>query len=282
MINLFIDFDGTVADSTGAMADFYNEHCHHLVGFTPADGDDIRTWDGYDQMPLLKDAGYESEDIFTSKFFFDNVRLKKDAVRAIQSLQDSGLYNIYFVSIGEPRNIAMKTKFLARNFPFISNHIMLTQVGNMIMDKSIVDMDNGIFIDDNEDCLFSSNADYKLLFSDNGICEWNENWLDMKLDYFTNWDFIASTPTLLYELHNEIKENYNMEKMTISEIINEKLRLEKDLDDLRNKLANELVEHGRESERKVAENLAFAFKVRLEIIDRVFNKIKINLEDYND
>jgi len=45
-----------------------------------------------------------------------------------------------------------------------------------VMDKSSVDMSNGIFIDDVEDNLFSSNAKLKVLYENIPNADWNSKW----------------------------------------------------------------------------------------------------------
>lgn len=179
-MNIFIDFDGVVADTTGALADYYNEYHHTHEDFIEADGDKIEVWDAHDQMPLMNG---DIEHIFESDYFWDNVRIKPHAEEIIELL--SKHHDVYFVSIGSSKNISKKTKFLHKHFPFVHNHIMLAMNGNMSMNKSIVNMEGGMIIDDHISNLTSSNARFKVLFKDLGDKEWN------KYDVRTTPDLVA-------------------------------------------------------------------------------------------
>lgn len=169
-MRIFVDVDGTVLDTTGALADYYNEHYHTEEGFIEADGDLIEVWDAHDQMPLMNGA---IEHIFESDFFWDNVRIKEGAVDIIRGWVEDG-EEVYFLSIGSSTNIAKKTEFLKKHFPFVHRHIMLVQNKFMKMDKSIVDMAGAMIIDDHVSNLLTCNAEYKVLFKDLGDKEWNK------------------------------------------------------------------------------------------------------------
>lgn len=179
-MKIFVDVDGVVIDTTGALADYYNEHYHSEEDFTEADGDKIEVWDAHDQLPLMNG---EIEHIFESDYFWDNVRIKPNAQLVLEYL--STKHDVYFVSIGSSINIGKKTKFLRKHFPFVHNHIMLAMNGDMSMDKSVVNMEGGMIIDDHMSNLNSSNARFKVLFKDLGEKEWN------KYDVSTTPDIIT-------------------------------------------------------------------------------------------
>lgn len=169
-MKIFLDCDGCVIDTTGALADYYNEHYHTEEWFIEADGDRISKWNAIDEMPLMNG---KIEHIFESDFFWENVRLKKGAQQTIKHFVDDA-NEVYFLSIGSSTNIAKKTKFLKEHFPFVHRHIMLVQNKFLKMDKSIIDMSGGILIDDHINNLLTCNAEHKILFKDLGEKEWNQ------------------------------------------------------------------------------------------------------------
>jgi 5'(3')-deoxyribonucleotidase len=79
-------------------------------------------------------------------------------------------YNIIICSIGTNMNLSRKAKWINQYLPFIKNCILINN-GNSLMDKSIVNMKDGILIDDVGSNLISSNAKYKICFGK--IFPWN-------------------------------------------------------------------------------------------------------------
>ena len=158
-IKLFVDFDNTIVDSTKAICDMYNNHFKDKEGFVLANPTKCMEWDFSDVCTL---ANKETlEEYFNTKEFFKNLNIFYFARRTIKTLSD--YCDIYIVSIGDFKNLSYKSEFIERELPFIKNLILIRNE-NCNMDKSIVDMSDGILIDDNPHNLISSNAKNKILF----------------------------------------------------------------------------------------------------------------------
>lgn len=159
--NLFLDFDGTIVDSVAAYCKTYNEKWENHKEFKRANPNDVYYWDMRDVCPLEQDI----EGAFASPNFFKNLEFMDTLTRYyIKELQKA--YNIIICTIGSNYNIHYKSKWIADNLPFVKNAIYLVNRcdGNVIMDKSLPNMQGGIIVDDNIKNLETSNAKYKIIF----------------------------------------------------------------------------------------------------------------------
>lgn len=158
-IKLFVDFDNTIVDSTKAICDMYNNHFKDKEGFVLANPTKCMEWDFSDVCTLATKEWLNG--CFGRSEFFLKLKFLEGARKSLKEL--SLLFDIYIVSIGDLMNISMKSVFIESNLPFIKN-VVLIKNENCNMDKSIVDMSDGILIDDNPQNLISSNAKDKILF----------------------------------------------------------------------------------------------------------------------
>lgn len=162
-IKIFLDFDGTAVDSVRAYCDVYNKLFNGKANHTK-----VNRWDLADECP--KAVKYV-EDIFASKEFFDYLELiDQDTKDVLDQIKQN--YEVIICSIGTPENISRKAEWVNRNLD-IQDMILISK-HNATMDKSLVNMSNSIIIDDNENNLFSSDADIKICFGE--VKSWNENW----------------------------------------------------------------------------------------------------------
>lgn len=105
----------------------------------------------------------EIQDIFNSEEFWNTIKIDDDFLAMINDY--SKYYNIIFVSKGQEKNLKRKEQML----------IDLYSWGDLIVDvgfigikngksKSVVDMSNGVQIDDNYKYLEDTNARVKILY----------------------------------------------------------------------------------------------------------------------
>jgi 5'(3')-deoxyribonucleotidase len=137
-----------------------------------------------DQCPLVK-TNNNVEKMFGCQDFWSWLEFMPNAKETLEKLNED--FNLIICSIGTYKNIERKSKWIARNLPFIKNCILINN-GDIRMDKSIVDMSDGILIDDVASNLELSNAKYKICFGK--IYPWNEalpegclratDWLEVK------------------------------------------------------------------------------------------------------
>ena len=173
MINLFLDLDATIVDSSKAYCAVYNTYYSHLEGFKPADHTKVYQYNFSDECLL---ALQDKSKIFGNQDFFDNLILFENAYEVLLSLKDK--YNIIICTLGDNDNISLKSQWIKENLPFVNNCIFINSNG--INSKSIVDMSGGIFIDDHQDNLFSSNAEYKYCYGE--VKGWNDKWDGIRLE----------------------------------------------------------------------------------------------------
>lgn len=166
---LYIDFDDTIVNSTKAFCSVYNSIFNNQAGFKPADYKKVSRWDYSDQCSLLDSSDIES--FFCREEFFAQLEFIEKAKETIEELANH--YKIIVCSIGSLENIGRKAFWLKENLPFIDGTILIDN-GESRADKSIIDMSEGIFIDDHQENLISSNASIKICFG--SILEWNNKW----------------------------------------------------------------------------------------------------------
>lgn len=170
-IKLFLDLDNTVTNSTRAFCSTFNHLYKYKEGFVPAQWDKVEKYNFSCQCNLLK-TQRDVLEIFEDPIFFKKLRLINDnTYEIVRKLSEK--YQIIVTSIGTPRNLARKTEYLEENLPFIKDYILLNN-GNSKMDKSVVQMSEGILLDDVASNLLSSNATRKICFGK--IYEWNADW----------------------------------------------------------------------------------------------------------
>lgn len=158
-MKIFIDFDNTIVDSTKAICGMYNSSFSNANGFIPADPTKCKDWNFKDVCPLASEQWLNN--CFNKRDFFANLQLMDSAYEVIRRM--SKKYEIYIVSIGDFRNLSYKSLFIEANLPFVNN-VILIKNENCNMNKEIVDMSDGILIDDNIENLKSSNAMQKFIF----------------------------------------------------------------------------------------------------------------------
>lgn len=174
---LFLDIDGTITDSIKAYCQTYSDIYQFHDNFKQPDWTKVEKWDLSDQCPLETNPEY----IFSHHKFFKYLNFIDEDMKDVL-FELSRKYQIIIVSIGTAHNLAYKSVWLNDNLPFIKDYILLRNNG-CIMDKSMIDMSKGIFVDDVDSNLLTSNARWKICFKNNGIKEWNQIWSG---EYVTN------------------------------------------------------------------------------------------------
>lgn len=170
--NLFIDFDGTIVNSIKAYCDTYIHYYKNIPWYKEPFAHLVNKWDLSDQCPLAKD---HVENIFGDSYFFEVLNFMPKAYEIIKILNDK--YNIHIVTIGNTDNLAFKNRWIEKNLSFIKNVILIKNEG-IQMNKSMINMEGGIFIDDVNTNLVSTNADMKICFGKE--YEWNAQWKGLR------------------------------------------------------------------------------------------------------
>lgn len=179
---LFVDFDSTITASIKSFCKTYNFLYKYHESFKPADWTKVNQWDFGDQCPLLPDKQSVAE-IFASKHFFKKLEFMPGAREVLYALHKE--YDVVLVTIGDHVNLARKSMWIYQKLGFVKDVILLNNEGGK-MDKSLVQMHNGIFIDDVASNLESSNAEVKICYGQ--TYPWNEEWQGFRCE---NWNDVA-------------------------------------------------------------------------------------------
>lgn len=194
---LFLDFDSTIAQSTKAFCETYNQlYCNHK-DFIPANHLKTKKWNLKDQCPLAQNT----IDIFSHPKFFEVLEFMPNAEEVIKELCNK--YQVVICSIGTFDNISLKSQWIKNNMPYINNAILLNNEG-IKMDKSTVQMEGSVFIDDVSSNLFSVNAELKILYGQR--FDWNKDWQGL---WCKDWLEIADLllkEVNMYEVEKPIKK----------------------------------------------------------------------------
>jgi 5'(3')-deoxyribonucleotidase len=202
-INLFLDFDNCLCNAFKGIEAAYNHLYSSCPNFEPANGDKIRKYNMSDECKLLelKDVG----KIFACDTFWENIKLFDGVEVILNDLKDH--FNLIVVSIGTYENIQRKAHWIEYNLPIIDDSILLASDRVPCKaNKSMINMQNGILIDDHMGNILSSNAKTKICYGRDG--DWNESYYTQSdrsiyrlYDWYTIYWFLKD-----YILYNKGKK----------------------------------------------------------------------------
>lgn len=167
---IYLDVDGVVFHSCQAMCDILNK----AYG-TNVKGSDILSWNFKEICPNLTDE--EIEMLFSNSTFFQCVRFIEGAMSFLNEYQDK----IVLVTKGIAENIYLKHKYFQAfdfNIPICGLPLDTS--------KGLINMSDGLLIDDSTKNLNESNAKYKIQFLEyndhmNDKREWTKDWYGLKM-----------------------------------------------------------------------------------------------------
>lgn len=191
MKKLVLDFDNSITNTTKAMIRSLNPFIKDVTKKVDENSPSYY-WSFKDLFP---ETHLRYIDIlFNSELLFSNMELFPNVYNVLEDLHNKGV-PIYVCTIGSYKNIKLKLDWLHSHLPFVN--VVPISLNNIAMNKAIVNMQNAVFLDDNVDCLNSSNADVKILYRDNGfITEKNKIWNGYVATSWEDKDFVD----LLYDL----------------------------------------------------------------------------------
>ena len=180
---IFWDLDDVVFNSTEVVIDIINKNFREPNHITPKSVQDFKDW-GYKSIyaPLTQDQLHE---IFKSQQFWDSIQVKQGFL----NLAKSGVlshYNNVIVTAGVDETFKKKKTLLQRTLEdnnlsydkIFSDFFGITDIHNF--DKSVVDMREGIQIDDAYFNLIDTNARCKILLKNYMETDYNNSFGDYK------------------------------------------------------------------------------------------------------
>lgn len=177
-INIFIDFDNTIVNSTKKLIELLN-----LKHNTNINWEDVKKYNCTDVFPNVSHE--EILNIFNNKDFFKELDIFNNFNETL--IKYKNYCNYYICTIGTKNNLSLKKKWCYKNMPITYGFYGIEKLD---MNKESVDMVDGIIIDDHIQNLRSSNAKYKILFKGEFDTDWNcklgyEDYIEVR-----NWEDI--------------------------------------------------------------------------------------------
>lgn len=207
-INLFLDADDTILKSSETIINLLNKK-YNIV--PPKTIKDLKDW-GY--RSIWKNLpSMEVEQLFASDEFFEDIKPFQGFLDFYSHHGDK--FNITVVTAGTPDILAKKKQYFdimfQNAFKFRGIEFPRNDLGKFEWnyDKSIVDMQFGIQIDDRVDALRSTNANLKILFKGNGDYYWNqpESYANISNLYVTNgWEEVSQILLFAHGNHGILKK----------------------------------------------------------------------------
>ena len=187
-IKLFIDADDTILESSKAAINILNKKFNIVPQKTY---DDMQDWE-YRSIYRQCTTKIVNE-IYDSEEFFNIVKVNPDFESFY--LKHENDFEWYIVTKGYKTNIEHKQKYFKKHLP--KANVVGCKFGSkeeQNFDKSHINMDYGIQIDDRTDCLIGSNANIKILFKNNRDFYWNRTDMSNEPLYIMNsWKEIIET-----------------------------------------------------------------------------------------
>lgn len=191
------DFDGTLADSDGAIRRMYaNEFKCEIPP-------EITCWNGLDSL-VLAPSGW-IEKAFNSNELWQYMQLKDNVIPTLHLIKQSGYFdNMHICSIGRKNNIKQKLEFVDKvglSEYFNDCLFMTTYSENVIMGKEFLNY-NSALLDDHQKNL--TNVRYPILFFDGKFKEWNKGYEGMAVDGW-NIGLLDTLDAIVYNHEREVK-----------------------------------------------------------------------------
>lgn len=165
-IKVYLDFDNTLVDSNNAMIYLLNKEYE-----TDRKYEELKRYDFKDLFPKLTDE--HCEELFGCWKLFGLLEFFDSCYETLDYFKKRCEYSL--VTYGSKENLFCKEFWCKKHLSFIKNYYLLEfKEDNCEYDKSMIDMSDGIFIDDHIEYLRSSNAKVKILFRNNHDGDWNE------------------------------------------------------------------------------------------------------------
>ena len=221
-MKIFIDIDGVLWNTAKSIVTLYNKKYGHN-----GDWKEAMEWNF---SPAIPEGTSEKviDELFASNQIYEGDHTIEGAVEYINKL-NLEFDNVFFCTVGKNINNSQKLKMLKRLVPTVKV-ITISFPGEVLADKSMINMDGSIFIDDHSKNLKSSNARYKILFEPHGEKNWNLGYKGIKLCSWKEvYDFVKTLHIIeekgLHEYSDLIRCEDNVE---INKILEEIIEMSKE------------------------------------------------------
>lgn len=176
--------ENTIVNSVKQICKLYDKDFHLYRNYKKVDWTEINTYN-FTELELINKEMVL--DYFDDYRFFDDLEFMDNAEEVIKKLSKE--YQIIICSIGRKDNLMYKREWIKQHVPYAK---FIPIDFSVCSDKSCINMENCIILDDNTDMLDSCNATVKLLFGDE--YSWNK---ENKNNYQRYWNWIEVEKLLL-------------------------------------------------------------------------------------
>lgn len=173
-MNLYFDFDDTITNSVEGVVRIVNKRYNKKVM-----AKDIGKWDFSDVYADVPHA--DIVKIFGEQEFFNTLYPKDNAILTLHKLSKRN--NIHIVTKASTEAAIRKDKWIKNTLTNMGIKTTLTIVP-LHGSKGMVDMSDGIFVDDNVTFLNETNAKYKIFFDNHRKFDEKQEWVGLRVD---NW-----------------------------------------------------------------------------------------------
>lgn len=163
---LFVDFDGVIVNTIAAICDLYNEDFKYYNKYKYVFPEQVKTWN-FDELNCASREYINT--YFNQQRFFDKLKFMPQAYETLRKFALKG--EVVIVSSGYSPNLRAKEEWCKEHLPFCQ---FIGVNLKEYKDKSHIDMNGGLFIDDSAHNLETSNAETKICFGE--IYPWNIKW----------------------------------------------------------------------------------------------------------
>ena len=179
-MRIFCDADNTILNSIKRITELYDEDFKWYRNYKKINWTDVNS---YNMNELsLADKSIILNYFSDFRFFDKKLEFMDNALEVLTELSDK--HEIIICTLGTRQNLRYKREYFAKHLPFAE---FIGIDIDKYQDKSMIDMTDGVFVDDLTKYLKTSNALYKLTFSGNEY-EFNtpaiypvvSNWMDFK------------------------------------------------------------------------------------------------------
>lgn len=177
MQKIFLDFDNTLVESNKRIIEMINDK--YNLNKSEKDLSDYYYSTIYENI-----TPNEIEDMFGSGDFFDNLVFKSNALEIYNKYKNK--YEIIITTKGNSDNLEKKERWLREH---LDNNIKFLGLNGDSHDKSSVNMNKGIQIDDNANCL-RTNASVHILYKDYNDYPWQKGCENKDIIIIDEWNQI--------------------------------------------------------------------------------------------
>jgi len=187
-MNLYFDFDGTLADSIKAVCEMYNNRYGNHPDFIPAIAHKGKKWNMTDICPLAQEG--EVAKMFTEKESFDRMQLFDGVKNVLKTLSKE--HKIILVTIGTFDNIHYKSQWVKENLGEVLDDWHFAGSHKLKMRKAFINDMDGILIDDHQGNLESAQVPYKICAS-MYEGDWNKEYKGLRIYNFSQLEWAVKS-----------------------------------------------------------------------------------------